>query len=191
MPNLILASQSPRRRQLMEQAGFNFQVIKPPDEVEQSARLELPPRDLVKHLAKIKAAHVISLVDDPQTIVIAADTVADLDGQEIGKPDDRNHARQILQTFSGRLHQVHTGLCVRNSQRVLSEVATTDLRMDRLSEEQIEAYLETGKWEGKAGAFGYQDGWDWLHVQNGQESNVVGLPMDLLNEMLRSIGYLN
>ena len=112
--------------------------------------------------------------------------MAECDGQILGKPADEVHARQMLQMLSGREHRVLSGLCLWNvpggSPRV--RVAVTRLRMDRLSAAEIDDYLASGLWEGKAGAFGYQDRLGWVHVVEGSETNVVGLPMELLAEML-------
>ena len=116
----------------------------------------------------------------------ACDTVAECDGQILGKPANEEHARQMLQMLSGREHRVLSGLCLWNvpggNPRV--RVAVTRLRMDRLSAVEIDDYLASGLWEGKAGAFGYQDRLGWVHVVEGSETNVVGLPMELLAEML-------
>ena len=96
----------------------------------------------------------------------------------------------MLKALSGREHRVLSGLClwqVPDGQPAV-RVAVTTLRMDELTAEQLDQYLAGGQWEGKAGAFGYQDGIDWVHVIDGSESNVVGLPMELLAEMLLSYG---
>jgi len=96
------------------------------------------------------------------------------------------HARQMLQTLRGREHRVLSGLCLwdRPADRVRVEVATTQLRMLPITDAEMEEYLATGDWEGKAGAFGYQDGVPWIEILEGSESNVVGLPMELLMRML-------
>ena len=119
-------------------------------------------------------------------LIIGCDTVAECRGQILGKPADREHARQILELLRGQPHRVYSGLCLwrRPGDRRLARVAVTNLVMDDLSDEQLAAYLATGDWQGKAGAFGYQDGLDWVHVTSGSESNVVGLPMELLAEMM-------
>ncbi len=116
---------------------------------------------------------------------MACDTVAECLGQILGKPADRRHARQMLELLSGREHRVYSGLCVcppGSAPRV--QVARTTLRMDPLDADQIEEYLDSGLWEGKAGAFGYQDRVGWLHIVEGSESNVIGLPLELLAVML-------
>jgi septum formation protein len=112
--------------------------------------------------------------------------VAECGGRILGKPADEADARRMLETLSGREHRVLSGLCLwplPDGQPAV-RVALTTLRMDRLTPEQLDAYLAGDQWEGKAGAFGYQDGLDWVHVVAGSESNVVGLPLELLAEMI-------
>lgn len=126
---------------------------------------------------------------DPRTIVLAADTVADLDGFVLGKPRDESHARAMLSQLSGRDHRVLTGVCLwkLNRETLLIKMAVTKLRMDQLSDAQLDEYIDSGQWQGKAGSFGYQDRLGWVHIVEGSESNVVGLPMELLADMLAEL----
>lgn len=187
---LVLASQSPRRRELMSQWGYDFVVIAPSE----GAEVGEPDGDetsvYVSRLAVQKAADVASRVDEP-SIVIACDTVADCDGAVLGKPRDRQHAREMLQMLSGREHSVWSGLCVWNSATGEFDIqsACSILRMQPLNQTLIEDYLDSGSWEGKSGAFGYQDGLPWLTLVSGTAENVVGLPMDLLQTMLNSSAF--
>jgi len=183
-PKLILASRSPRRRELLSAAGYPFEVRWPSDAAECGSSGEEKPEELVARLARQKAADVAGQV--AEGLILGCDTVAECDGRILGKPSDRQHARQMLQTLSGREHRVLTGLCLWKvpDGEPMVRVAVTTLRMDRLSDEQLDRYLAAGGWEGKAGAFGYQDRLGWVHVVEGSESNVVGLPMELLAEML-------
>jgi septum formation protein len=183
LPPIILASQSPRRRELLTQAGYQFQVI-PPSESAEGGICGDSPRDLVSRLAYQKAADVAARVD--RGIVIGCDTVADCDGQILGKPRDEDDARRMLTFLRGRTHRVLSGLCLwrRPDDQIQTAVAETLLRMDAIADEALEEYLDSRQWEGKAGAFGYQDRLGWIHVLQGTESNVVGLPLDLLAEML-------
>ena len=196
---LVLASGSPRRRELLAEAGYEFDVIVPSAAAECGACSNTGPVRLVTELALRKAADVIDRlrVESPERrgILIAADTVAECQGQILGKPLDEEHARQILGLLSGREHRVYTGVCVwpfpaqaDDSAAYQLEVDVTTLRMDPLSEEQLEEYLASGQWRGKAGAFGYQDRLGWVHIVEGSESNVVGLPMERLRQMLARIG---
>lgn len=187
--NLILASNSPRRHQLLTEAGYAFQVIAPDDKVECGVCSDGGPASLVAELACKKAADVATRADSG--VILAADTVAECQGQILGKPADREHAREMLARMSGREHRVLTGVCVWPLAGGEAEVQVdvSLLRMDSLSEQQLDTYLESHAWEGKAGAFGYQDGLDWVHLLRGSESNVVGLPMELLKTMLADAGY--
>jgi len=187
-PKLILASRSPRRRELLAAAGYCFEV-RPPGEIAEGG---LPsgegPAEFVARAAYQKAADVARQVD--KGLIVGCDTVAEYEGVILGKPADRQQARQMLKTLSGRRHRVLSGLCLWNlpDGRTDTRVAVTTLRMDRLADEQLDEYLASGQWEGKAGAFGYQDRLGWVQVIEGSESNVVGLPLELLAEMLAHLG---
>jgi septum formation protein len=249
LPKLILASRSPRRRELLAAAGYEFEVVAPSEAAEEgekgtgsvcahnSRELTAPgtapgtasgsdkpclspflrretPHDLVSRLARQKADDVSRRID--RGLVIGCDTVVECNGQILGKPADEADARAMLTTLSGQTHRVLSGLCLMEASgdcggcgagvppasescrrdtctttaaEPLVAVAVTTLRMDDLTPQQLNAYLATGQWQGKAGAFGYQDGLDWVHVVKGSESNVVGLPMELLIEMLESLDF--
>jgi septum formation protein len=183
-PKLILASRSPRRRELLAAAGYRFEVRPPRETAECGLCSGQGPAEFVARLAHQKAADVAGQVEEG--LVLGCDTIVECDGQILGKPADEDHARAMLQTLRGREHRVLSGLCLWNvpGGEPVVRVAVTTLRMDPLSDEQLEEYLFEGGWEGKAGAFGYQDRLGWVHVVEGSESNVVGLPMELLAEML-------
>ena len=139
---------------------------------------------MVARLAYQKAADVAKRT--PSGLVVGCDTVAECLGQILGKPKNRDHAREMLMLMHGREHHVYSGLCLwrRPDDKITVMVDTTKLMMARFSEEQLEAHLDSNQWEGKAGAFGFQDGLDWVHIVEGSVSNVVGLPMELLATML-------
>jgi len=185
LPPLVLASRSPRRRMLLEQAGFDFTLLPPDEAAEDSRREGEPTADYVARLARQKAEDVAPAAP-AERIVLACDTLAECMDEILGKPRDRQHAGQMLRWMRGREHQVLSGLCLlRGADRKRAvAVDRTTLRMDEVDDEQIEQYLDGGQWQGKAGAFGYQDGIDWVHILEGSESNVVGLPMELLMRML-------
>lgn len=187
---LILASGSPRRAALMAEYGYEFVVQVPAPEAECGLCSQESPPELVQRLAWQKAADVAKSV--PAGIVIAADTVAHCHGQILGKPKNRQNAAEMLQLMSGRVHQVYTGVVVwhRPSDVQLKDVVRSDLRMDELDPAALEAYLDTDAWEGKAGAFGFQDGLDWVHLESGDATNVVGLPMPRLRELLEYLGRM-
>ncbi len=187
---LILASASPRRHQLLSDAGYRLQVDPPDEDAESIPAEPLAPRELVAALALRKAANVAARTT--AGLVLAADTLAECHGQVLGKPADRDDARRILQTLSGQVHYVHTGVCLwrRPDNRRWMRSVTTELVMAEMSEQQIEDYLDSGQWQGKAGAFGYQDGIDWVTIREGSASNVVGLPMQQVAEMLDEAGFV-
>ncbi len=139
---------------------------------------------LVARLALAKASDVSRRHRD--AYVIGCDTVAECDGHILGKPRDRQDAKRMLMLLRDQQHLVHSGLCLMHERRhvVSLLVDTTRLFMDPVTQEQIEQYLDSDQWRGKAGAFGYQDGLDWLHILKGAESTVVGLPMHRLAELL-------
>jgi septum formation protein len=184
---IVLASSSPRRRQLLIEAGYQFEVIPPDDGAECGICSRETPPEMVARLAYQKAANVAERIDEG--LVIGCDTVAECMGQILGKPANRQHAAEMLRLLRGREHSVYSGLCLwrRPDNRTRVEVDVTRLVMDSISDPDLERYLDTELWEGKAGAFGYQDGLDWVHVVEGSESNVVGLPMELLDRMLKLV----
>ena len=194
---LILASGSPQRKWLLEDAGYQFEIVVPREEAECGICSNEGPAALVSELAELKAADVINqLAEQKQTtqptIVVACDTVAECGGLVLGKPRDEQHARSMLEHLRGELHRVYSGLCVwpvgaiPHANMLKTQLAITELRMDSITDDNLDDYLATGLWRGKAGAFGYQDRPGWLQIVQGSESNVIGLPMELLTEMLAS-----
>lgn len=192
---IVLASQSPRRRELMSEAGFTFDVIAPSQHAECGSCSGESTAELVARLALQKAADVATRVTGP-AIVVACDTVADVMGQVLGKPLDRAHAEQMIRLLSGREHAVYSGLCVlpvaddegQPAGQPQVQVERSTLFMQQLTDAQVDEYLESDAWVGKSGAFGYQDGHPWLRLIQGQSDNVVGLPMDKLRQMLATYG---
>jgi septum formation protein len=185
--SLILASGSPRRAQLLAAAGYDFTVQVAGEEAECGICSRETAPEMVARYAYRKAADVVAR--NASGLVLAADTVASCLGQILGKPRDVEHAEAILRTLSGRRHDVYTGVCLWSigEQKCLVDVVRTELEMQPLSDEMLRDDLDSMRWEGKAGAFGYQDGNDWLRVRNGgSESNIVGLPMERLAELLES-----
>jgi len=171
----------------MAEAGYEFEVIPPHEGAECGVCSRETPPELVARLAWQKAGDVAKAIE--QGIVIGCDTVAECCGQILGKPANREHAEQMLRLMRGREHQVYSGLCIwrRPGEDHHVKVAVTRLVMNAISDSELAAYLDTEAWEGKAGAFGYQDGLDWVHIREGSESNVVGLPMELLREILMEV----
>lgn len=184
---LILASKSPQRSKLLAQAGYAFDVIPADSTAECGVCSREQPPDLVARLAYQKAKNVQQRI--ASGIVIGCDTVAECRGHILGKPRDRPHARKMLELLQGNPHRVYSGLCLwrRPEDDTLVKVAVTQLQMDALADNQISQYLDSGAWQGKAGAFGYQDRPGWLRITEGSESNVVGLPLELFQEMLAEL----
>jgi septum formation protein len=177
---LILASTSPRRRELIAVLGIPFRVVAP-DGVDETPRDGESPRELARRLAAEKAQ---SVGGDP---VLAADTVVEIDGDILGKPVDADDARRMLQRLSGRTHLVHTAVAVRAGEgvRVEVEVVTTSVRFIPLTPEAIEWYLATGEPFDKAGAYAIQGaGGVFVEGVEGSVSNVVGLPLATVVAML-------
>ncbi len=181
---LVLASRSPRRRELLVQAGYEFQVMPADESAECGVCSGESPPEMVARLAWRKAEFVARKV--PRGLVIGCDTVAECHGQILGKPRDRQHAADMLRTLRGREHRVYSGLCLwrRPEDRATGRVEVSTLVMDPITDLELEAYLDTDLWEGKAGAFGFQDGLEWVHLITGSASNVVGLPMEAFEDML-------
>ena len=188
---LILASQSPRRRQLLEEAGYTFQVIVPDTGAECGICSRETPPEMVARLAFQKAANVACKVSEG--IVLGSDTIAECMGNMLGKPEHREHARQMLSLLRGRIHTVYTGVCLWHApfDRRMVRVASAKIKMHEISDMELDGYLDTEAWVGKAGAFGFQDGPDWLELLEGDATTVVGLPMDLLREMLSQFSQAN
>jgi septum formation protein len=147
------------------------------------------PENLVRRLALQKARDVAQRC--AAGIIIGCDTVAECHGEILGKPLDRADAKRMLALLAGHEHRVYSGLCLwrRPGDQFRVEIDVTRLIMEKLPDETIEQYLNSGQWAGKAGAFGYQDGLDWVHILAGSESNVVGLPMELLQRMLKEFHH--
>jgi septum formation protein len=191
---LILASASPRRRELLTQAGFSFQVESIP--VAEDPRPNEDPIHLVKRLAREKAQAVFSAATqrhatEDSLLVLGADTVVVCDDEILGKPVDHADAARMLRLFAGRTHQVVTGVCLISSlgpqPNVEVAAETTRVTMLTLSEEEILAYIATGEPMDKAGAYAIQGHASrWIPRIVGCYFNVVGLPIALVNTMIES-----
>ena len=186
---LILASQSPRRKELLTEAGYTFSVCAPDDSVEKGVCSKCSPSQLVVDSAVAKAAAIAgqsAQQGTDGTIILAADTVGVCKAEVLGKPVDADHARRMLRLMSGTAHEVLTGVCLWHlpSQRFLTFLEKTTVEMDVLSDEMIAEYLDTDLWIGKAGAFGFQDGLDWVRIVKGLASTVVGLPVERLPQWM-------
>ncbi len=183
---LILASQSPRRRELLAAAGFDFSIMRPRDDANETPFAGESPQDFVQRLAEQKARSVADKVESG--LILGCDTVAVFGEKVLGKPRDRADARSMLGLMRGNEHFVYSGVCLLDAEHggVMVRSDETLLKMEDISDNRIDTYLETELWQGKAGAFGFQDGLEWVHIVRGSASNVVGLPMELLHGMLNA-----
>ncbi len=181
---LILASSSPRRSQLLGQAGFVFRVVHPPAVEEQTSTIGMSAIETACTLALAKAESVG--VNFGSSVVLGGDTVVSLGGNIIGKARDREHAREILRALSGSKHQVISALALKRTDggKTLVDHDITELTMKNLSDQQIEDYLQDGPWQGKAGAYAIQEDDAFITNIEGSFSNVVGLGMELFEKML-------
>jgi septum formation protein len=184
---IILASNSPRRRELLSSMGVGrYEAVSPG--VDEHKEGEPAPEQLVTALSARKAAAAADKAA-PDNLVIAADTVVVLDGEVLGKPRDKADACRMLLRLSGRKHRVYTGLTVRQGDRVVTEVEMTEVSFRELNSTEISRYVSTGEPMDKAGAYGIQ-GYGALLVEGicGDYFNVMGLPVNRLRGILLRFG---
>jgi septum formation protein len=180
---IILASQSPRRRYLLERAGLRFAVI--PSRLDEASVSASTPDDYVRELAVAKAIDIGRSY--PESWVIGADTVVVVEDRMLGKPASTALARDMLRQLSGRTHQVLTGYCIcrRSDERMFADTVRTDVLFKTLTDEEIEWYIQTGEPFDKAGAYAIQGIGTFLVKRiNGSYTNVVGLPVCEVLEFL-------
>lgn len=185
LPRLVLASASPRRRELLSSLGIDFSCR--PVDLDETPRPGEEAEAYVLRLARAKAGADVR----PGEIVLAADTIVVLDGQLLGKPEDAARARSMLQTLSGRRHRVLTGVAVHPSEKpVAAEVCVSEVTIAPLSEEEIAWYVDTGEPLDKAGAYAIQ-GLGALLVEtiSGNYSNIVGLPLPTVKSLFNGAGF--
>ncbi|MDR2346701.1 MAG: Maf family protein [Planctomycetaceae bacterium] len=182
-----LASQSPRRRELLAETGLRFDILPPDEGIENERETNETPNQYVCRLAVLKARNVADKIN--YGCVIACDTVACCRDKLLGKPKDKNDAKQMLKYLRGKKHYVISGLCllikkISKPEQLTVIAERTELIMKQITDQELELYLDSNAWIGKAGAFGYQDGNSWIKIIKGSESNVVGLPIERLYEIL-------
>jgi nucleoside triphosphate pyrophosphatase len=191
---LILASASPRRSEILRNAGLQFEIRK--TDVDESRLAHEPPGDYVRRLALSKALSAAAKYRelDNEAVVLGADTVVVVDADILGKPASQDDARSMLRRLSGRIHEVHTGLALLRTpgaeRRVVEEI--TRVHFASLSEQEIEAYIATGEPFDKAGAYAIQGiGGRYVTRIEGCYFNVMGLPLAKLWLLLRELGREN
>ncbi|MBC2834095.1 Maf family nucleotide pyrophosphatase [Paragemmobacter straminiformis] len=183
---LILGSGSPRRKELLAQLGLVPDAVLPPDIDEEPKRAELP-RPYCARLAREKAAAVAAGPDD---IVLCADTTVALGRRILGKPRDAAEAAEFLVALGGRRHQVITAVAVRRGDRVWTRDCVSAVKMKRLSDAELNAYLASNEWQGKAGGYAIQGAAGafipWI---SGSFTGIVGLPLAETAALLQAAGY--
>jgi septum formation protein len=181
---LLLVSSSPRRRELLKMAGYEFSVV--PANVNENVLHGTPPMQIVEQLSTRKAQAVAR--QHPDDVVLAADTIVVFKGRVLGKPKDAQAAKAMLKLLSGNVHQVYTGYTVISGKQLICGHECTSVEFYALSQAEIDAYVETGEPLDKAGAYGIQ-GRGALFVKriNGDYYNVVGLPIAKINRILAGL----
>lgn len=188
MGRLVLASGSPRRRELLSGLGFSFEIIV--SDVDETVEGEMQPHEIVRTLAYRKAAAVSNTLQDG--IVIGSDTIVVVDGVVLGKPADEQDAFRMLKTLQGRSHNVYSGVAVvdADSGKQLVDHRSTQVHMRPLTDIEIWSYISTGEPRDKAGSYAIQGiGSTIIDRIEGDYFTVVGLPMELLASMLTSFGF--
>lgn len=182
----ILGSGSPRRLDLLAQLGVTPNAVRPPDIDEDPQRDELPR----PYCARIARQKVLAVEADDRDIVLCADTTVAMGRRILGKPADAGEAAGFLQALSGRRHRVITAVAVRRGDRVWETDVVSRVRMKRLSDPELDAYLATGDWRGKAGAYAIQGpAGAFIPWISGSFTGIVGLPLAETAGLLQAAGY--
>ena len=177
--NIILASNSPRRKELLKNAGVNFKVI--PSNCHEPENVDLTPEKYAEFLSKLKAENVLSSND---AVVIGADTIVVMGDKILGKPTDFDNAVSMLELLSGKTHKVITGYTVASKNKTITSHEVTFVTFNNLTNQQILNYLNEMQPFDKAGAYGIQDGFDLVKQIDGCYDNVVGLPTNKILSVL-------
>lgn len=188
MPSIILASSSPRRKKLLKEAGFNFVVDT--SNIDESKVDKQDPHKMVKQLSLEKAREVAKRHQD--SIIIGADTTVFCDGQILEKPTDSEDAKRMLKFLNGKVHSVITGITIVNTEtnQEITDSEESRVFFKKITNGQIDEYVQTGQAIDKAGAYAIQEGLSQYFVEKteGDYTNIVGLPMNLLKQLLAKIG---
>jgi septum formation protein len=185
LPRFILASASPRRRDLLAAAGCAFDV-EPADIDEDDLPPGLSPEQVAEHLARDKAGTVAAR--HPARLILAADTVVATETDELlGKPIDEADARRIMRKLLGTRHRVITGVAAMHGNRLASNHDVAHVTLHPMPERELAAYLKTGNWQGKAGAYGLQHGDPFLDRIEGANDTIIGLPVQMALDLLKQV----
>lgn len=182
---ILLASQSPRRKELLSSLGFDFEVVK--IDCEEVLPENTPIEVAAAYLSQLKADAFGNL--KVGEVLLTADTVVAIDGQILGKPKDGADAKAMLQALSGKTHQVYTGITLKTSDKVITETDVADVEFDEISDAEIDYYIQNYEPFDKAGSYGIQE---WLGMakikkMNGSFYTIMGLPTHLVYKILREI----
>ena len=185
MKRFILASASPRRKEILENAGFDFEIIV--SDVDENITEDLSPSETVEELAKRKALAVWE--ENKDAVVFGCDTVVAVDGRILGKPRDDDEAFEMIKMLSGKAHTVSTGVCICSEDKISVFSNTTNVEFYPLSDETIRSYVATGESRDKAGAYGIQ-GYGSVLIKEikGDYFSVMGLPVSESSRVLADFG---
>ena len=184
-PRLILGSGSPRRLELLAQLGLTPDAVRPPDIDETPARAETPRA----YCERITAAKLAAVAADADDVVLCADTTVAVGRRILGKPADEAEARRFLDLISGRRHKVVTAVALRRGERSWARTSVTSVKVKRLSKVEIDGYIATGDWQGKAGAYAIQGpAGAFIPWIEGSFTGVVGLPLHETATLLQAAG---
>ena len=183
MKNLVLASASPRRKDLLNAFGFNFSVVV--SDYEEKLEDNLSPYNLAKTFANCKAKSVFNSLDDnSKAVVLGADTIVVYDGEVLGKPQDAQDAISTLKRLSNKTHLVITGYSIISSTGEINGYVESKVTFNDLTKELILSYVKSGKPLDKAGSYGVQDGYDLVKKVDGSVNNVIGLPIEIIKDKI-------
>lgn len=184
---IVLASNSPRRKELLSGLGVDY-VVKTLSDVDETYPQGLNEEDIAKHIARGKAEAYREVMNDDE-LVITADTIVWLEGTVMGKPKDEEDAREMLRRLSGRTHQVVTGVCLTTTSMQKTFATVTDVTFSNLTEEEIDYYVTRYRPMDKAGSYGVQEWIGFVGVENlsGSYFNVMGLPIQRLYTELKKL----
>ena len=184
MKKIILASKSPRRKELLEKCGIEFECI--PMDIDESLNEGNTLEEKIMILSEKKASACLNAY--PDAVVIGSDTIVTVDDQILGKPKNREEAKEMLRELSGRTHRVITGVCIISSARRYIDVSVSEVTFAPLGEEEINAYVESGECDDKAGAYAIQGlGGKFITHIAGDYYAIMGLPLNLVYEELKNL----
>ena len=189
MKKLILASNSPTRKKILSETGISFEII--PSDYEEDMSLVLSPQELAMHLSRGKAESIANT--DIQGVIIGADTFVVYKDEVLGKPCTADRAKEMLNMLSGKKHIVITGFTIidKEKNKIVSKVVETGVYFRNLSDNEIDEYIVTGEPLNKAGAYGIlENGWKFIEKIEGSKSNIAGLPIEEVTEVLKNFEVL-